>query len=292
MKYHMRDGGCTDIASELPQAEKSLIEFRDHSGSLVQFADRFVIYNKRDSQPFGTVRSQYHIAQHIDILAGIEKTIRSIPEFGMPEVSIDLDPISGRMDFFYKFDDIQERITSKVGDYVCPVIKGWNSLDGTSAAHKDLGGFQKICANGQIMLTQFYSVHKRHVKNPITDFFMEGDLKNAMFRFSKQTDLWRTWVDKHATSELYQHTMQTMKAREEEIAFIDAYLALIAQQDVVHKVDTDTQEQLPYEVELPVVTQWALYNAFTWLITHEITSRTRRMQAEASFRNALDKGWR
>ena len=229
---------------------------------------RAIIDDLNPDHVYSLMTKDYRIVQHEEQLAMFDEVVKSNPEFGAAQRAISLLNDGGKMEVKYRFPEVKMEIAE--GDIVNPELIGRNSYDGGWRFTTMLGGYRVVCSNGLVVGKTIYMIKQFHYENlKIENIRVELD--EAMHKFSIQTKLWESWVDRVTKYEEYEQVINDMKLGQKE--------AEIVQEELNNPKNTVNGK----------LTMWLFYNIITALITHHSRSQAKRIAMEDRARRAFDR---
>jgi len=220
-------------------------------------------------QVFSIMTNAYKIQQHDDVIAMAERAIKENPEFGTHTKQVCTLCDGGKMEAKFTFPDTKVDIDGK-GDKVSPSLAIRNSYDGGWKFSILLGAFRWFCQNGQFVGKKIYMVKQFHYENLVLDT-IQSEMVEALHKFSIQTKIWETWVDRVTTFDEYADVVDTMKLGQKDTEYI---------KEEVNKPENLVNGKL---------TLWMLYNIFTYMITHTVKTQQKRIAMEDKARRAFER---
>jgi len=208
---------------------------------------------------YAIASNRYVVTKHEDLLDEVEGAIDATPGFNNYSKEVWLSPDGGRMKTSYIFKDIEYSIDNSNSDTVNPKIEVLNSYDLGWAKQVLFGAFRLVCSNGLVIGKVFASYKEKHYENSRES--VKGLLMEGLDKFSEQTQLWKTWVDKVLTYNEYEKVMNNVgftKKDREEIGNI---------------IETSSDITMD-AIRTKTLTYWVFYNILCQYITHKVSTET------------------
>jgi len=236
---------------EFAVAERPLIINVD--GKNIEDKTRKVILREDDSSILGVVGSGYQVVTHPSVIDGVESVFDESGEDWKFSRTVHVSEDGGAfMRASYRFPQMKFGVVPAKGDYVSFGLDIMNSYSGRSAVKMVIKLIRLVCTNGMTVADRTFNVASRHLPS----FDIEV--------FKRQIVLAREHLEKRALP-LYAAMHDTVVTEERSAAIFDE-LSGAHYTKIPAKYGEAAKAELKKE---SVLTLWALYNAFTWVISHE-----------------------
>jgi hypothetical protein len=229
------------------------------------------IVNPETGDTFSIVSQNYKLLKHEEALEVVLEAVDKNEEFGRYEVNTELLKNGSRMVTEIVFPDVDFDVGN--GDLVNPKIDIKNSYDTGWQYEVHFAALRQICANGLTMGEQFAFYIKRHTQALNTEIVQQILIK-GMQEFSKQTDLWKTWMDRNTTSLDYEQAMKTLDLSKRDT-------------EAIHREVEIASDVMLDDIRIKTLKYWYFYNIITQYITHNINSRIRQENLRSILRRTF-----
>lgn len=231
-----------------------------------------LVVRKDTDDVLATVSDRYRLITHKEMMDPVHDFIK---RFGQVETRYALDSNGAKLVATHTFKDIQINIPGhkmpgqrKVGDVINLRCYSINSYNATSLFEFRLGAMVLKCLNGATAFDGMFNLKFRHTKNAVIDF---PDPEVVVAAFEQQGNAWKTWAN-------------TEVKREQ--------VKIMAEEGIKLQIMTKTHYEEAKTYFNGADTVWDLYNAFTYVITHnnkvkESGKLTRFDRVNALFNNEL-----
>lgn len=210
---------------------------------------------------YAVVSNKYKVVHHEDVLKDF---IDAIPEeFGKPIFDISMLSDGARMVATAKFPEITDLIQDS------PVnmrIRLQNSYDTSILVGFSWGAEELICSNGLVAYVEWEKSKARHLPGSFSKLQLNTKITASFALFSKQIDLWQSWVKKQISETQMTQVMEALPFSETEVE----KLKILPIINHANKTLAD----------MPKPSIWAIHSVATQYTKHEITSTKRAIDLE------------
>ena len=238
--------------------------------------DRFAIVDQTTDVVYNVCTDAYKPIFHEEVIHLVEQATAKTPEYGKPEITVNLLQDGGKLRVTAKFPEVQFDINPKVGDIINPTIYVASSYDLGWKYGGKFGAFRLVCSNGATVGVIFDSFKKRHL-NSLDPNALTETITSGMLKFSEQTDLWKKWVNEQITGPQYEQLWTELPFSAPEKEKIEAL------------PEAATKILLPVAMKANTLTKWGMFNVVTQYATHEISSELRRIEIQPAITAAFEK---
>lgn len=223
------------------------------------------IVDQNTGKMFSLASENYKIVKYEEIIKMVELSSLKFPEFGKPHIVPRVFNDGSKIVVSCKFPDVQYEI--KVGDLIAPYYSLKSSLDRLWLLQESLSAERLVCSNGMRVGETISSFKKRHTLALDLEEFSER-IKDGMLHFSEQTDLWRKFVEKQISNDLYDAVWEELPFSKTEKEKIEAL------------PETGSQLTLADMRKENNLSLWNLNAVLTQYTTHEVKNEVKREELE------------
>lgn len=223
---------------------------------------------------FGICSDQYKIVPYEDIVSLVEKTVKTITDFGKIEVSPMPYLHGARIKIGLRFPDCPAIIKEK--DTIVPKIEVFSSYDLSTKLLGRFGAFQLKCLNGMGVWKTLKTFAKRHLQNLFVEELGQN-ITEGLAGFGTQIDQWKDWAKTKIPMKTYEEIWTSLPFSSIEKEKIEALpeigSGLLLSQAIKSK-DLDL---------------WSLNSVLTQYATHEVKSELRRIDLEPTIAEVMGR---
>lgn len=273
------------FGGETLKAEKDAI-VRVDTKDIIGYVSAAQVERKSKGQAIIVDRDYYKVVTHAEIVGEARKALR---ELGLkaPKETTFLQQNGGRM--FHQFDFPKEGIEPIPGDFITMRMTLVNSYDLSRPIGFEIGGLRQVCTNGLIAFRKAFFEMRKHSGG----FDMEETLNKMkqavdVFRIQMlgtykkmaETNLSIEDGTKVITALVEKSTLPTVYAEAVQAVWEnpDRANSVVPELTASGQVIPGSYQHVMSDPKLDAArTVWALYNAFTLILTHYVVSMERRM---------------
>lgn len=240
------------------------------------------IINPKTKRTYYIASQKYKLVKHEEVLTAFDDIVSKMPEFGKAKKEIDFFNDGGIMDCKYTFNDLEYKI--KKGDIINPTITARNSYDGTNKQSTMFGAFRLICSNGMVIGDLFAEYKKKHMETLDLDQ-MKFIITEGMEKYSEQTEIWKSWLDRKTTSKEIEDGLGIFCRRDKlEILKEKEEGSKLSINDAVEISEEEQDGDLPSLFKVinmkKTLSFWIYFNILTQFISHKVKSRNKQMSLQ------------
>lgn len=235
---------------------------------------RFAIVDQNTGIVFNVCTEAYRPVPHELIVKNLEDAALAHPEFGKPDIKVQLLADGGKIIVTAEFPEVTYEV--KKGDILNPNIAVKSSYDLGWKYGFEFGAFRLVCSNGLKVGEVFDSFKKRHLQTLDTNI-LSNSLGDGMLRFSEQTELWQKWANTRVLDDVYSSMWEVLpfsKAEKEKIEQTKAFGSSLL---------------LPEALKSGDLNVWDFYNMTTQYLTHDVDSELRKVDTGTKITNIFEK---
>ena len=238
-------------------SEKKLYYRNNESGftDTIEVAGAKALINPDNGNLYSVVSNVYQTIPYKTTLDMIEDAIQSTPEFGNFKRSVNFMNDGGRMIAKYRFTDHLIPVGSNA-DLVHPEVYVRRSYDTSWGFILLLGAFRLVCSNGLVVGEKILEYKHKHTTGLDQKILLES-LKGSMDKFSRQTKIWESWLDRVTTPNEYERVMNKMEFGQRHT------------RDIEKEVEVSSNITLE-DIKTKTLSYWMFFNIISQYITHKI----------------------
>lgn len=246
-------GSIMDMAEEVPL-------YTNKNGAMEAVTCARGIYNHGTGEVVATAGGRYQIVQHEEIYLS---TLQALEALGVEPTKVSVVQSDKRMTTYidlgkqhdvgvYGEGSIKNDGTYEHGDLVRFGIRLVNTYDGTAPIRGGLFAQRLACANGMLgSLRTVLGVTRKHTKSGVED--LDEALKTFVFDSVKEIE---SWVGR------IRDAQDVGISKDEALRLIQGTLS--------KRVASKVEDRLDAYMEELGANRWAVYNAATHVITHDL----------------------
>lgn len=219
------------------------------------------------------VTKDYTLVRHEEVLDLVRDTVRTMPDFGTPQMGVALSSGGAKMRAEVVFPDVALAVAK--GDQIAPRITIFNSYDGSWALRGLIGAFRLLCSNGMAVGKVALQYRQEHHQADNTDR-LRSVISRGVDMVRNEVGLWESWVDHVTTQSEYEHVVETLPLTKTEV------------KEIGETVEVSSGVKVE-DLKIKSLSYWLLFNIVTQYVTHRVQSEARRVRIEAAMTKAFGR---
>lgn len=218
------------------------------------------IINPDTGRVYSVVSDIYKFVSHEEAISRVLDVVNDNPEFGTPEVHINLYQDGCKMQTRIRFPEKEFKITTLpngIPDTINPEIWVRNSYDFKWLLGVDFGGNRQVCTNGMRAFSTLASYYAKHVTGLNLEE-MSRVIHRGVANYVEQIELWRKWSNRLTQPEDYIVKMDMMRLPE-------------AHMDNIHNEVEKSSGLMLSDLKLKTLSYWNFYNIVTQYVEHKMS---------------------
>jgi len=230
------------------------------------------IINPDNGEVYAITSKHYRIVEHEELLDTIVGVIQGEPEYGEHyDTDVWLSDNGAKMHAKFRFPDIEFPVNGNGGDMVNPTVEVFNSYDMSWALKVMFGAFRLVCSNGLVIGKIMMNYRRKHMSEGVSQERIKQILMGSLEKFSFQTDLWKSWVDKVTTFKEYEDVMTALPLSEKD------------REDIGNEVEVSSDIMMD-SIKTNSLSYWLFYNILCQYVTHKVKSEIKRVGIQNSMK--------
>jgi len=252
---------------QFPRIVKEPCFSRSIDGTFHRVANRFNVKNGDTGLSYSIPTGDYKVFSHEEAFFMAEQAVKDLPEYGKPEYKVQFIGEGAKMVLGVTFPEVKMEV--KVGDFVAPELRMYNSYDLQWVFRSEFGARQLVCTNGMVAFKIQNQQTRKHLVSVLNVERLTDEIGERLENFSEQIGLWSSWAERKLSQLDYGVIAEDLPFSGPEKKKMVEEMNIIGMNTTVKSL-----------IESNQLTAWDLHSAATQFATHEVRSEIRKIDLE------------